>query len=278
MKDNPLITIIIRTCNRPHILRYALESVKQQTYKNIEVIVVEDGKANSVEAIHQFRDFINIKYIYSNNHIGRAAAGNMALQAAVGDYINFLDDDDLLYPNHIELLVKCLTNSNAMAAYSIAKETRVKKIQKPPYFKEIRSYIRYKQPYNRLLLANKNYLPIQSVLFSKKLYLQLGGFDTQLEYLEDWDLWVRYSTITDYIFLPQITSEYRVPWNMKKSMYRNREFYNANKNVYEKFIQYNISINLYSINRDIEYILADYCSSPIRKKLREIKNKLLYKI
>lgn len=53
--------------------------------------------------------------------------------------------------------------------------------------------IRYKQPFNRLLLYTFNYIPIQSIMFQKSLYEEYGGFDEKLDNLEDWDLWVRYS-------------------------------------------------------------------------------------
>ena len=76
-------------------LREALESVAQQTWPNIEAIVVEDGPQTSQGVIDEFRRRLVVRYRATGDKVGRARAGNLALAEARGEWLNFLDDDDL---------------------------------------------------------------------------------------------------------------------------------------------------------------------------------------
>lgn len=267
------VSIIIRTCGRPHILKGALESVRNQTYKNLEVIVAEDGE-NTAQAMLE-KDFtdLNIKYAYTGARKGRTVVGNLALSMATGDYFNFLDDDDLLFPEHVEVLLREVQKTTNLAAYSIAYESVVKYDTKRNCYKEYRRWIRYRQPFNRTFLTFNNYIPIQSILFSKKLYEELGGFDETMDMLEDWELWVRYSTKTDFCFVKEITSLYRVPREKNK---RDAGFYTAYQTAIEKFKKYNVCMNYFDINRDVEYML-NYLKTPKWKRvLKKLRDKILY--
>lgn len=268
-----LVSIIIRTCGRPHILKEALESVRNQTYKNIEVIVVEDGANSAQEMIKSFSD-LNVRYTNTGEKKGRTVVGNLALSMATGDYLNFLDDDDLLLPEHIEVLINAIKKSKTMAAYSLAYESVVQYDANRKEYKEYKRWIRYQQPFNRTFLTFNNYIPIQSIMFSRKLYEELGGFDENMDYLEDWDLWVRYSTKTDFIYVEKTTSLYRVPKKKKK---RDTEMYQAYQHAINKFRKYNIELNYYEINKDVEYML-NYLKTPRWKRnLKKIRDKLFYK-
>jgi len=212
-KDNYLVSILVRTCRRPNVLRETLKSLENQTYKNIQVVIVEDGEPVSKEMIE--KEFSTLNYIYhaTEKKVGRCVVGNIALSLATGEYFNFLDDDDVLYADHIEVLLKnILENPKCDAAYSMAFETPIKIHSKEPYeYTELFHNIQYKQKFNKLIILNQNYFPIQSVLFSRKLYDKYGGFDLDLEYLEDWDLWIRYTMHSQFKYVEKVTSIYRVP-------------------------------------------------------------------
>lgn len=273
-----LVSIIIRTCGRPDVLRLALMSVEKQTYKNIEIVLIEDGKESAKKMLETEFSHMNIVYMATNTKAGRSAVGNLGLQIAKGDYFNFLDDDDILYPNHVEELVKCLSGNTCGAAYSIAEESQIKIISEKPYkIHEKRIIIRYKQPYNKLLLMAFNYIPIQSIMFKRELFDKLGGFDETLEYLEDWDLWVRYSTQYDFVFSPVITSKYYVPYRSKKKMKRNRELEFALEPIKKKFSCYNMITDVKHINEDLDYILNVYNKKGILYYLKMIRNFILYR-
>lgn len=212
-KATPLVSIIVRTCGRPNVLRETLESIRNQSYKNIEVVIVEDGPAVSQEMIQN--EFADLNYIYeaTDKKVGRCIVGNRALELATGEYFNFLDDDDVFYADHIEVLLKTiLENPQNDAAYSIAFETPIKIISTEPYeYVELFHNIQYRQKFNKILLLTQNYFPIQTVLFSRRLYDNYGGFDLNLEYLEDWDLWIRYAMNSQFEYVEKVTSIYRVP-------------------------------------------------------------------
>lgn len=269
-----LVSIIIRTCGRPHILKGALESVRSQTYQNIEVIVVEDGENTAQKMIEEEFSDLNVKYTSTGERKGRTVAGNLALSLSTGEYLNFLDDDDYLFPQHVETLIKEKRKTDHLAVYSIAYESTVEYDKKKNCYKEYKRKVRYRQPFNRTFLTFNNYIPIQSIMFSRKLYEELGGFDETMDLLEDWELWVRYSTKTDFSFVDQITSLYRVP---KRKNKRGAGFYATYLVEIEKFKKYNVVMNYYDVNRDVEYML-NYLKTPKWKRiLKEIRNKIFYK-
>lgn len=212
-KQNPLVSIIIRTHKRPKVLKEAIQSVLYQTYQNWEIWVAEDGGSEAHAVVDSFGDR-RINYINSEVKVGRSKIGNLALAKAQGKLFNFLDDDDFLMNDHLETLVNHqeLSNSDAsyaigleaLTSYSDANDASTYKIEeyRMPLFIE----------FSRFMMSTMNFLPIQTVLFKRELFDTYGGFDEGLEYLEDWDLWYRYSINTDFRFYPKATSIYKVPY------------------------------------------------------------------
>lgn len=258
-KTMPLVSIIVRTCNRPQVLREALISLRQQTYKNIEIVVVEDG-VNTAEALIQeeFGD-LNIKYAATGKNVGRSAAGNKAMTIATGKYLNFLDDDDLFFADHVEVLVKNLEKSDKKLAYTLAYETPIIIHSKNPYeYQEVYHNLIYKQPFNRLTLFHHNYIPIQAIMFEKSLFEQYGGLDETLDALEDWDLWVRYALKNDFLYIPKVTSIYRVPFNREVNEERQKALDEALEVVRAKHQSYRTEVSPFEIARDLESELSTY--------------------
>ncbi len=88
-----------------------------QTYKSFEVVLVNDG-GDDDELIREFKGQLNINYIRHPTQKGRASALNTGIKNSRGQYISFLDDDDIYYPNHLMILVKHLLESNCKVAYT----------------------------------------------------------------------------------------------------------------------------------------------------------------
>ncbi len=108
MPSNPLVSVVVPSYYRNDLLRSALDSVEDQTYSNIETIVVDDsGEAFAESTAAEY----DVTYITHKENKGSQGARNTALREASGDYIQLLDDDDALYPEKIEKQVELLESS-----------------------------------------------------------------------------------------------------------------------------------------------------------------------
>ncbi|HEY5366430.1 MAG TPA: glycosyltransferase family 2 protein [Casimicrobiaceae bacterium] len=217
----PLVSVLIRTVDRGAWLAQALQSVANQTWPRIEVIVVEDGPPRSEAIVERFRDRLAIDYIATGEHVGRARAGNLALSRARGEWLNFLDDDDVFFADHLEVLVEAATAAGVKGAYGIAWETRTEvRDRANAAFDEVAHAAVHRQPFDRLTLWHHNFLPIQAVLFHRSLYERHGGFAEDMDQLEDWNLWTRYTLDDDFLLVEKTTSKYRVPASAREAASR----------------------------------------------------------
>ena len=240
-------------------MRKALNSIREQEYKNIQVVVVEDGANISEQMItNEFSD-LNIVYQATGERKGRCYAGNVGLKLAQGEYLNFLDDDDMLLPNHFQVLYTRILQTQVKAAYAWAEEHQILIKNRETYeFVVKRKFFRYKQPFNRLLLCYMNYIPIQSILFSRELYDLYGGFDENLEVLEDWDLWVRYAVHADFLMVPEVTSVYYTPYKFSEKTGRQKQLDDGLKIVREKHRELVVQCSTADIGRDVDYLINVY--------------------
>ena len=249
----PKVSVIVRTCGRPSVLRETLLSLRHQTWKNLEIVVVEDGQDVSRKMIEEEFPDRNIVYFATGEKVGRSKAGNMAIRKATGVYINFLDDDDLFYADHVEVLAKELSKTENKAAYSFAFETPIDVIRTDPYEYRIKGWKKtHTQEFNRAMLCHHNYIPIQCIMFEKELFEQYGGLDESLDALEDWDLWVRYSLHTDFTCVKKTTSIYRVPSSVIKNLKRQSVLDEALKTVRIKHKGYIQTASVYDFATSIE--------------------------
>jgi len=123
MNKEPLVSVIIPTYKRIDLLKKSVDSVLNQTYKNIEIIVVDDNEPSSyyrnetsLILNNYIKTYENIKYIQLEKNSGGCIARNTGLQEAAGKYVNFLDDDDIFYPEKIEKQVSKFENSTEQLA------------------------------------------------------------------------------------------------------------------------------------------------------------------
>jgi GT2 family glycosyltransferase len=214
----PLVTIITRTYRgRGMFLKQAMQSVFNQTYQNIELLVAEDGGSSQQELVESISNFapptVHVRFL-ANEKIGRSGVGNAAMAIANGQFYMFLDDDDLLFSDHVETLMQCLSSDSSIdAAYSLAFEVTTNVNDEKSLYVEELFYTPsvFRQLWDYSVMKRHNFIPIQSILFKKELYQRWGGFDLTLDQLEDWNLWLRYGYDGNFKYIEKTTSLFRTP-------------------------------------------------------------------
>lgn len=192
MQDKPLVSVIITTFERPDNLQRAIKSVLNQTYDNIEIIVVDDNGLGSIyqqetrKVIREYMDHFPIKYIVHTEHINGSAARNTGLKNSKGEFIAFLDDDDEFVPNKIELQISKLLSKpeeygactcNSMIHHSLS--SRVTKLKNEELLCQ------------EFMLENRAF-NTSSVVFRHVVLKQLDGFDDSFLRYQDWELFIRF--------------------------------------------------------------------------------------
>jgi GT2 family glycosyltransferase len=219
--EKPLVSILIRTHKRPGFLRQALTSVANQTYRPIEAVVVEDGLGEGAEICAEFAKQLSVHYHQLPVAQGRSVSGNVALSKATGQWFCFLDDDDLLFADHVEVLLESAQQHNLKGAYGLSWRVYTRILDEAkPLFQELRQDMFPDESFCKVVLWHHNFMPIQSVLFHRSLYEQNGGFEVDMDQLEDWNLWTRYTQNADFVQVRKLTSKYRVPADETVSIQR----------------------------------------------------------
>ena len=193
----PKISVIIPTYNRSSLLKQAIDSVLQQTFNDFEVIVVDDGSTDDTrDVIKQIGDE-RIRYFYKDNG-GASSARNLGLIKAQGEYISFLDSDDLWPENYLEIMVSNLEKMpDYGAAYSLFKnyssDGRVVDEVENDYFT---SGWLTKLYYQKALFIS----PCASIF--RKCVWNNFWWDEAIEFVHDTDAFLRISTKTKFLFVP----------------------------------------------------------------------------
>lgn len=206
---HPLVSIIIRKHhNHSGYLLECIRSIANQTYPNLEVIVIDNAAAGKQDAVLLNRVFgpdITIKFAIDEN--GNAAtAANAGIERAKGEHIAILNDDNLLFADHIENLMAQVDGDKAPIAYSFALETSVELRSKDPflYLEQTTNHRSYKSA-NRTDLWRNDCIPLSCVLMHKSALDKIGPFDADLSSAADWDLLTQLSLTCDFKCAPRST-------------------------------------------------------------------------
>ena len=215
----PLVSIVVRTyAGREHLLEQALCSIANQTYGNVEAIVVEDKGVTQRDVAERCAAKWGLRVRFQGvvtAESNRCLTGNRGLELATGQYANFLDDDDLFFADHVEYLVSRFLQSpdQHVAHYSLSWQVAGLWNESGRYEERLHEAPPgFRREFDRSVLSMFNFMPIQAVMFERHLFEKYGGFDVRLENLEDWELWRRYSRAGDFKLAPKTTSLFHVPW------------------------------------------------------------------
>ncbi len=199
MISNEKVSIYITTCNRVDRLKRAVDSVLNQDYKNIEVLICDDASTDDT------KEYVNnlskvdqrIKYFRNNSNKGACFTRNLGIFSATGKFITGLDDDDIFELNRISIFLKHWDDKYSFICCNF-KNNNLGKIT-PNYLDEKEQVFSYKDN----LYENK----ASNQIFTLTSRLQsIGGFDIRAKRLQDWDTWLRLSyKFGDFLRIPDMT-------------------------------------------------------------------------
>jgi glycosyltransferase involved in cell wall biosynthesis len=188
-----LVSVIIPVYNRSKLLGEALSSISAQKYRHFEVIIIDDGSVEAIDqVVENFKNANDAQVIFIRQaNAGPGAARNRGLAAAHGDFVAFLDSDDLWYPEMLQAAVEVL-EMNPAAEMACGGWDMIDDLGKATtgIFRPSGLQPLADEDFAKALIF-KNRFPIHSVLIRKESFVRFGNFDTELVAFEDWELWIR---------------------------------------------------------------------------------------
>ncbi|MGR6438302.1 glycosyltransferase family 2 protein [Proteus mirabilis] len=234
--DLPLVSVIIPTYGRPHFLERAIDSVLSQSYKNIEIIVVDDNSSNlhheqTVKIIKKYNRNNKIIYIFDGINVGGSLARNRGIIESKGEYITFLDDDDIYLEKKIESQVEHIINNNIDVSVCNM------------FFKKNNNFLDISNCYSRVgsiqefILNGNAYTPM--IMSKKESLLEVGLFTHSPRY-QDHILMLKLfmagkkiKSLNEKLFIHNDHNEKRITnSNKSEEAYRIRQSYER-KNLYK---------------------------------------------
>lgn len=203
------VSVIIPTYNRQELIQETIESVIRQTFSDWELIVVDDGSTDDTRRVLEERYGSRIRYAYQSNQ-GESAARNHGLSLATAEYVAFLDSDDLWHPNKLQRQLEVIEKSpqagliSTQAYWMNFEGLRLRQL---PHGHDLgHETISWED----LVLDNVVAGGGSSALARRTCLDQVGGFDPQIRFGEEWDLWIRIARHYRIRQLPEPLVFYRV--------------------------------------------------------------------
>ncbi len=207
----PKVSVIIPTYNYGKYIEKAIDSVFAQTYRDFEIIVVDDGSTDNTREIIETRYKDKVRYFYQKNK-GAPAARNKGIKESRGEYLAFLDADDWFAPENLKYKVKVLDNNTDIGwiysdwYYIDEKGEIIDKASNRYSFHDRK----LEGDISSELFSGGNYITTDSVLLRKQCFEKVGGFDEILPAFQDYELWLRVSLCFEVNFINEVLVYYLV--------------------------------------------------------------------
>jgi glycosyltransferase involved in cell wall biosynthesis len=192
------ITVLMPVYNGSEYIKTSVRSVLNQTYKDFEFLIIDDGSQENIKDI--LKSFKDQRIVYKRiNHKGLAGALNYGLSISSGDWIARIDADDLNTVNRLEAQLRFLNSNpscNVVSSWSVYFENPSKvlfELKTPSEDIEIKKFLNLHNPINH-----------SSVIFNKKIILDNGGYDESYNCYEDFELWFRLRDKLKFTILPEV--------------------------------------------------------------------------
>lgn len=192
----PFVSVIIPTFNRASVVLRAIDSVLKQTYKNFELIVVDDGSSDETEKI--LAPYVAEKRLqfFKQENKGVSAARNFGVKQSKGEWLSFLDSDDEWLKNKLEKQIELLKQKPDLRLVH-GEEIWIrngKRVNQKKIHQKFGGYI-FEKCLPLCLISPS------AVMIEKKLYQEMGGFDEEFIVCEDYDLWLKITSLYEVGFV-----------------------------------------------------------------------------
>lgn len=196
------VSVVIPTYNREKTILRAIQSVLNQTYSNLEVLVIDDGSTDGTEdIINSIRDD-RVKYVVMEQNGGPSRARNAGVQMAEGEWIAFQDSDDCWHENKLETQVKYIENNTQ---YSLVY------CKSMNYFQNGKTLVGPAEPLPPVMegkmlhtLLKRNVVDTPTMFMKRKSFLDIGGFDATYKALEDWEFMIRFAKVYEIGYVSEV--------------------------------------------------------------------------
>ncbi len=201
----PVVSVVIPTYNRAHLIGQAIQTVLNQTFQNIEIIIVDDASTDNTEEIVASLKDERILYLRHEKNLGAPAARNTGIKAAKGEYIAFQDSDDEWHPEKLEKQMRVFEASPPEVGVVYTAFLRIVNDKKEyiPY-----PWVTQKEGDIHKELLKGSFITTPSIIVRKVCFEKTGMFDECLPRLQDWELVIRLSKYYHFGFVnkPLLTS------------------------------------------------------------------------
>jgi len=305
MEEKPLISIILPTYNRANLISETIDSILNQTYQNWELLVVDDKSKDKTKQI--ISEYTNrddrIKYLYNNYKPGPACARNFGFDNAEGDYIAFIDSDDLWINNHLENSFKVINSNeidfcvslwiqdlNGKLIYDNVKPEHINDAtdKLKPIVKD--SYIIWNEDFYEYSILNRFYCTLLCTLvIKKKVILEIGKFNEELLATSDDEFFFRlcqnrkFALIRDYQYIWRWGNDnicaFSDPKDTKSLIFHRKYAIKSRKMMKNGIKHSNFFRNVDGCLRVLDRKIAEYCletarayrKDPLKRFFNQIK-------
>ena len=247
LRKSVKVSVIMPAYNSAHTIAASIESVMNQTYRDFELLVVDDG---STDKTGQIAGSYLLKYIKQQN-LGAATARNNGIHQATGDLIAFLDSDDTWMPDKLQKTVEIFQNTPAAMVF-----TNIDFINKDDAVISTTDFESLPTETIRRMLLSHCFIILSSVVISRDVFDNVGMFDVTLSYAEDWDLFYRIARGFPVVNSTETLTRYYLSENsmMRKTDARERLIIDTLK-VIDRIYSYPENL---SLEREKKCMLSDY--------------------